>query len=370
MNRRKFLKDMAVKSVATIGFFNMPTLSFNENKSKNWVWITPDLEATVDDWKSRFDKLKDSGFDAILVEVYNGRYAFFESSGLPVKEKYLEKLIPIARSAGLEIHAWMWCMPCLVPEIQEKHPQWYAVNRLKQSALDKPAYVDYYKFLCPAKEEVHEFIRGTVTELAQFDVDGIHLDYIRYPDVILAKGLWSKYNIVQDKEYPEYDYCYCDTCRKKFSDLTGRDPLEIKDPSIDGAWLQFRYDQVTHLVNDILIPAGHKENKIMSAAVFPNWRKVRQEWRNWQLDAVLPMLYNTFYLTDSEWIKQSVKEGLKSLKHDTKLYSGIFMDEPEKLKDYAVKSFEGGAMGISAFALSGLTDDHLKRLAPVLKNYR
>ena len=51
------------------------------------------------------------------------------------------------------------------------------------------------------------------TSIAEVEyVDGIHLDYIRFPDVILARGLWDKYGLVMDREYPEYDYCYGPKC--------------------------------------------------------------------------------------------------------------------------------------------------------------
>ena len=33
---------------------------------------------------------------------------------------------------------------------------WYAINRLGESALEKPAYVEYYKFLCPSKEGTYQ----------------------------------------------------------------------------------------------------------------------------------------------------------------------------------------------------------------------
>lgn len=33
-------------------------------------------------------------------------------------------------------------------ELLDKHPDWYAVNRKGESCHDKPAYVDYYRFLC------------------------------------------------------------------------------------------------------------------------------------------------------------------------------------------------------------------------------
>lgn len=368
-----FFRELGEKTLGLFGglyLLNMLTCSvLRKRKSKNWVWLTPNIDTTDDEWKKRFEKLKTAGFDAIIPEIYNGRWAYFGSDRLPVRGELLERLIPIAKSSGLEIHAWMWTMPCLIEDIQKNHPDWYNVNRLGESSVDKPAYVNYYKFLCPAKNEVHEFIQGTVTELSQYDIDGIHLDYVRFPDVILAKGLWSKYNLVQDKEYPQFDYCYCQTCREKFKEQTGIDPLEIKEPSADQAWLQFRYDLVTTLVNDKLIPIGHKRGKVMSAAVFPNWKNVRQEWRAWKLDAALPMLYNRFYLKDAEWIKRQCEEGVKSLQYPTKLYSGLMVDEPEKLKEYVIKSFAGGADGISIFSLRSLQEEHLLMLTDLLKRY-
>jgi len=372
MNRRSFIQKISKQTLsvaALLALSGWAKVFPGSRKSKNWIWITPDLNASDDDWKRRFEKLKQSGFDAVIPEVYNGGPAFYGSGHLPVQAEYLERLIPIAKSFGLEIHAWMWTMPCLLESVQKNRPDWYMVNRLGESAVDKPAYVDYYKFLCPAKEEVQDFIQTTVRELAQFDVDGIHLDYVRYPDVILAKGLWEKYGIVQDKEYPEYDYCYCDTCRTKFKEMTGIDPLKIKDPSTHQSWLQFRYDQVTHLVNEKAVPVAHKFGKKISAAVFPNWRNVRQQWPQWKLDAVMPMLYNNFYLANAEWIKQYSKEGIKSLKYDSSFYSGLFLDEPEKFREYIIKSFEGGAEGVSVFSLGGLTDQHLAVLTETLAKY-
>ncbi|MFO7890524.1 MAG: family 10 glycosylhydrolase [bacterium] len=373
MNRREFFYDLGIKTTGLAGcltLLNSYGFGYTDRrKSKNWIWITPDTEATDDEWKRRCEILKKVGIDALIPEIYTGRAAYYGSNFVPVKAELLERLIPIARSFDLEIHTWMWSMPCMLEEIMQKHPDWYMVNRLGESVLNKPAYVDYYKFLCPSKEGVHEFLQNMVSELSQYDVDGIHLDYIRFPDVILAKGLWEKYNLVQDREYPQFDYCYCSTCRKKFQDQEGIDPLEIKKPSMHQVWLQFRYDLITNLVNEKLIPIARKNKKNISAAVFPNWRNVRQEWRSWKLNSVLPMLYNQFYLTNAEWIKQCCREGVKSLQYDTTLYSGLMVDEPDKFRKYIVKSFEGGAQGISIFALRRLTNEHFEMLAQVLKKY-
>ncbi|SRR6266540_841711 len=171
-------------------------------RTKNWTWITLHPEQPPDLWKRDFARMRAAGIQAILPEVYNGRHAYFGSRRLPVKTERLEMMLPLAKAEGLEVHAWMWCMPCLIDDMLTKHPDWYNVNAKGESAAEKPAYVDYYKFLDPARPEVREFIQGTVKELAAIgELTGVHLDYIRHPDAILPKGLWSKYGLVQDRVY-------------------------------------------------------------------------------------------------------------------------------------------------------------------------
>ena len=360
MNRRTFLTSTGL---AAMGLAALPQhlLALDQKlATKNWVWITPDPAAADEMWKQRFADLKEAGINAILLEVYNGRKAYWGSSRLPVESEWLERLIPLAKEAGLELHAWMWTMPCLIPAIQQEHPEWFNVNGKGESSLEKPAYVPYYKFLCPSREPVHEFIRQTVEELCQYDIDGVHLDYVRHPDVILAKGLWPKYDIVQDKEYPQYDYCYCDNCRKQFMDKGGEDPLKMEDPSQSQAWRQFRYNLVTNMVNNVLIPEAHKHGKLITAAVFPNWEMVRQEWRMWELDAALPMLYHSFYLEDLKWIKEQCKKEIDDMIVEKPIYSGLFVPalSPEELKTAVKLSLKGGASGFSLFSWGAMTAAH------------
>ncbi len=373
MDRRSFFKDFGRKSLGIAGSLTVLNQLqckslYTHHTTKNWVWIGPDTRSSDDQWHQRFERLREAGFHAVLPEIVTGQYAFFGDTRLPVKARWLERLIPIARAHDLEIHAWMVCMLCGYDSVMKDHPDWYNVNRLEQSSLTHPAYVDYYKFLCPSREGVHDFLKTTVHELSQYGLDGVHFDYIRYPDVILAQGLWEKYHIVQDKEYPQYDYCYCDTCRSKFKSLTGIDPLlDIEDPSTHRAWIDFRQNQITDLVNNTLIPEAKKYDKITTAAVFPNWKAVRQHWHVWKLDAVIPMLYNKFYLADAEWIKQECIKGLKLLEYHKNLYSGIMVDTPENMKTYVSKSLEGGAKGVSVFSFKDLKEEHLHAISPLLK---
>ena len=297
-----------------------------KDRQKNWMWVSPTRrEAASDDvWKSRLGRWREAGIDAILPEIFNNHAAHYGSEHLPVAERWLEQLLPLARAAGVEVHAWMHTMTCNIDSVHDEHPEWYNVNGRGESSWEKPAYVHYYRFLCPSRPAVHEFLKRRVRELAQYDeLDGIHLDYIRHPDVILAESLQPRYAIVQDREYPEYDYCYCDVCRSGFKEMHGADPMDLEDPSTDRNWRQYRYDLITHIVNDELVPVGRKRGKAMTAAVFPNWEHVRQQWSNWDLDAVLPMLYHSFYNEDLQWIGEEVREGIARQKHGAPLFSHL-----------------------------------------------
>ena len=162
--------------------------------------------------------------------------------------------------------------------------------------------------MCPSRDEVREYLR-TVAGLAAVDnLGSVHLDYIRYPDVILPIALWPKYNLVQDKEYPDFDFCYCDVCRARFRAQSGLDPKELPDPAANQAWLQYRYDTITRVVAE-MADVVHARGKRLTAAVFPTpaiaRRLVRQDWTKWNVDAVLPMVYNGFYKEDVPWIERA-----------------------------------------------------------------
>lgn len=293
----------------------------------------------------------------------------------------------IAKNEGLEFHAWIPTM--LQGENPQLSPELYAINGLGESAFYKPAYVDYYKFLCPSRGEVYQFLAGLYGSIADLrEVDGIHLDYIRYPDVILAEGLWEKYGLHMDREYPRFDYCYCDKCVEGFLEKTGIDIRSVDDPSQVEEWRQYRCDLITNIVNQ-LAELVHAKGKEISAAVFPGpysiARKiVRQEWDRWNLDAFYPMHYNDFYLKGTPWIGQVTREGVTALNNREPLYSGLFIcpqperkkDEPDpenqglvpgELEDAIRESIKNGATGVCLFTPGRMTEEHWKVLESAIR---
>ncbi len=375
MRRREFTKTILAGSVAlSSGLTSCKNKEIPSIKStqlpSNWVWLRPNLDWDLDQWKQSFDDIKVMGIDAVVPQVYNSHNALFDHPIVPVKDNWLERILPIAHAAGLEVHAWMWSMPLNVPALIEKHPDWFSVNRKGNPSHTHPAYVDYYKFMDPCHPEVQEFVAGNVEALAKIeDLDGVHLDYIRQPDVILAEALQPKYNIVQDKEYAQYDYPYSLRCRSAFKDIHGIDPLDLgEEVAAHNAWRQFRYDAVTNVVNNFAVPAAKKYNKKITAAVFPNWESVRQQWQQWDIDGFLPMLYHGFYNEDIHWIADQVAKNKALLKSDKPIYAGLFLGhlKPEDIETIYNEVMEKEGSGLALFAYGGLNQEFKDIMKKVL----
>lgn len=329
-----------------------------------YAWDYGPGEATDEELTAKFADLKAKGIDGLM---YNGGHD-------PETYRRVGKLV---KEAGMEFHTWIPTM------VQGKNPklkeEWYAINGKGESAFDKPAYVSHYTFLCPSKEGVYNFLADLYGSVAEVEhVDGIHLDYIRFPDVILARGLWDKYGLVMDREFPQFDYCYCDDCTSTFKDKTGIDILEAEDPSQVMEWKQFRYDLITSMVNR-LTEVVHSKNKKINGAVFPGpsiaKKLVRQDWGKWNLDAIYPMNYNDFYLEGPKWVGEMVAEEVATAKDGAPVYSGLFIcpkpekkgDEkdpenhgllPEEIAEAIQVSMENGAAGICLFTPGRMTDAH------------
>lgn len=320
---------------------------------KNWAWIRLKPEWSDKDYSEYFKKLHDAGISAVLFEGYN------------------ENAYRLCKEAGLEAHYWKWTMNRR--ELLDKHPEWFAVNKKGESCYDNPPYVDYYRFLCPSHPEVAQYLAEDYIKDSQLPyVDGMHLDYVRFPDVILPVSLWQNYGIEQTSEHPEYDFCYCELCRAKFKEQTGRDPLDDEFPMEDQSWINFRLDAITNVVKQIA-DTVRGSGKYLSAAVFPGpsmaKRMVRQDWGNWNLDAYFPMIYNGFYYEGPEWIGRSVEEGVAAINGRAQLYAGVMCPDL-KGADFVKaldEAYSNGAAGVSFF--DGPDDKQLKELREYLDTH-
>ncbi len=136
----------------------------------------------------------------------------------------LAYLIQKAHTANppLQVHAWMnTFFVGQSSQVFQENPDW---GNLRSSGGN-----DGYGYLDPGVPAVRGYTQDVVTQVVRhYNVDGIHLDFVRYPD----GGDWGYTKISVDL----------------FNQATGRSGLP--DPA-DPAWQQWRRDQVTAFVRGL-----------------------------------------------------------------------------------------------------------------------
>lgn len=240
------------------------------------------------EWDEAIRRLARNGFTAILPNMLWGGAAFYESGVLPVAAQVRErgdqiaKCVAACRKYGVQIHVWKvnWNLGRAAPT--EFVERMRGEGRLQRDAQGKEE-----PWLCPSHPLNQQLEIDSMVELARkYDLDGIHFDYIRYPDG---------------------EHCYCAGCKERFEKLTGSKLQKWPQDVLTGGslrqeWLEWRRSNITKVVAAVSQQARAARPKIkISAAVFPNWDRDRdtigQDWKLWcekgYLDFVCPMDYTT-----------------------------------------------------------------------------
>ncbi len=313
---------------------------------------------TAEDWKKHLGNLRELGITIFHVRT---------------DKKNLEAILKHKDELDIEVNRWLWIMN--QPDatlIQQSHPEFFMVNREGNSILTHPPYVSYYKWLCPSRSEVMEFLSEFVGEsLIYEELDGIHMDYIRYPEVILPRGLWEQYNVIQIEELPKFDYGYCEVCRNRFMEMGGEDPLKMPEPEKNLGWRHFRWDTISNVVQT-LTSQIHANNKKVSASVFPTpylgKKMVRQDWLSWDIDTIYPNMYHNFYRGDITWLEDVMADCMSQKEMVNSLHAALYLPAISK-EDFStyLKTVEG-ADGIGLFSEASLSRDYRRMLKEIREN--
>ena len=319
-----------------------------------WTWLEDIPSVNVE---AAFAHMEEAGLDAVMLHAAS-------------VEDYV-KDVELAKKHGIKVYAWVWT---LNPPRQERptmlqeHPDWFSVNRNGESVADVKAYVNSYKFLCPALPEVREYLARKVEEICAIDgVEGICLDYCRLIDCVLPISLAYNYNLRQDTEvWAEYDYGYHPAMIEKFMKEYGYDPRELQDPSRDEKWCAFRSAQITEVAN-IMCEVAHKAGKKVTASPFAaaglaNFM-VFQDWPKWNLDMVHPMAYTDFYTMDPSFARDATLSNIKAAGPEVTVMCGVDTElggAPEFIFDKMDAAFGAGAKGISLYTIEGLNSESLR----------
>ncbi|MCX8052590.1 MAG: family 10 glycosylhydrolase [Armatimonadetes bacterium] len=259
------------------------------------AWVTAWTSGffTAEEIDNTIAAAKKAKLTALFIQVRKNGDAYYTSAteprgdGIAADFDPLATMIKKAHAAGLQVHAWvnavrMWSAktpPTDPRHIVNRHPEWINKDADGAERATEGLYLD------PGIPEAREYIASVIEEIAKnYKVDGIHLDYIRYP----GKN-WG----------------YSEAALRNYYAATG---CSTKPDPDDPKWLHWKRDQVTELVKLIRRKVKAVRPKILLSASTITWGKcpidfrhskpyayVCQDWRKWLaeglIDANCPMNY-------------------------------------------------------------------------------
>jgi uncharacterized lipoprotein YddW (UPF0748 family) len=335
------------------------------------IWVVRHALTTP----GRVDKVVDLASqvnaNTLLVQVRGRGDAYYNSDlapraadleATPPDFDPLSRICSRAHAEGLEVHAWInvflvWSAgapPRSALHVVNAHPDWIAV-RADGRRLVEMLPEEFQKekmegmYLSPAVPEVRRHIRDLVQEIVtRYPVDGIHLDYVRYPEPT------SGYDV---------------HTRTAFEREFGVDPLRIDSPDslllsvLGGAdripdlrarWIQWRREQVTNLVRDVRrdLDLAGRPIKLTAAVISDQnaaLNRYLQEWPAWLeeglLDAAIPMAYSP----STPIVERQLRDAM-AIEHKRQIWAGIGIYN-QGARDAAEKIRRARRLGVDGIAL-------------------
>ncbi len=248
------------------------------------------------------------GFNTVLFQVRGEGTVYYPSSIEPwagdyaVRPPNFDPLAIACREAhrrGMALHAWANVMPGWRGDrpptdrrqLYNAHPDWFWYD---QRGRRQPLG-EFYLSVNPCLPEVRQYLVSVMREIVtRYPVDGLHLDYIRFPMDKVGKGI---------------DYPYDRRTVSLYHAVRGKSPR-----AGDVSWIAWRTEQVSQLVRDIRSMTKQvKPNVLLTAACGPDMSEFKryyfQDGASWlrsgSVDAVFVMNYNTstsrFRQRQDEW---------------------------------------------------------------------
>jgi uncharacterized lipoprotein YddW (UPF0748 family) len=316
---------------------------------------------------------KEYGFNTLFVQVRGRGDAYYDSSyepraeelaGEPASFDPLATIIQQGHAAGLQIHAWVnttyvWSAgrkPSSENHIINAHPDWLETTSDGVYHLSAAQNCEG-AFLSPANPEVRQHLHDVFMEIVKnYDIDGLHFDYIRYPN------RQYDYSSETIEMFADYMRPCLPMFRQNALDEQGDVAYVHAYPD---QWADWRRDQLTSLEESVYHDVkAVKPWVCVSAAVFANWddayNERGQDWKRWlrdgTLDAVIPMAYSASTPMVSAQIKDAEDTASAC---GRACYAGIgaWHIPAASTLDKIAAARADGAQGIVIFSFGGVTND-------------
>jgi uncharacterized lipoprotein YddW (UPF0748 family) len=270
------------------------------------------------------------GFNTLLVQVRGRGDAYYASRLEPRAEELqaqppdfdpFDRVLSAGRAAGLKVHAWVninlvasaWDLPAAPSHLVYTHPEWLMVPRplAREMAAVEPASPAYLGrlarwvraqngdleglYLSPLQPDAAAHLAAVVDDLvARYPVDGVHFDYIRFPD---DRFDFSRHAVEAFRG--DVAPGLTPDARRELDAQAESDPLAYP-AALPDEWNRFRRSQLSALVMRLRTAVrSRRPDALVSAAVAPDveeaYARRLQDWRTWLesglIDAVCPMAY-------------------------------------------------------------------------------
>lgn len=331
------------------------------------------------------------GFNTLLVQVRGRADAYYTSSlepraadlsHQPASFDPLATVLAEAHQTGIRVHAWVSLdlvssavdLPPMPDHIVYRHPEWLMVPRAIAQDVAKldpknPSYVGKIArwtrgelqaveglYLSPLQPEAAAYTRQVIADLVtRYDVDGIHLDYARYPN---QQFDYSRFAIGQFRGAVRQQLTPAMRLELDTADATDLFAYPDRFPA---EWKAFRRDRLTALVADIRRAVqAVRPDAMVTSAVSPDPQEAfderLQDWRGWLashlVDAVAPMAYAQDASRFAEQIAQA-----RDAADGAPVWAGIgaYRLSPAQTIDDIQTARKLGASGIVLFSYDSLT---------------
>jgi uncharacterized lipoprotein YddW (UPF0748 family) len=333
----------------------------------------------------------DQGFNTLLVQV-RGRGDAYYTSALepraadlarqPSSFDPLATAIEQAHAAGLRVHAWINVelissaaeLPAAREHLVYEHPEWLMVPRaiaqeLAQIDPSSPGYVGKLArwtrgeqenveglYASPLLPDSAAHAEAVVLDVAtRYAVDGIHLDYLRYPN---EQFDYSRFAIAQFRAEirPHVDAA----TRRELDAREAVDLFAYPDRFPDD-WRVFRRTRLSALMVQLRSAVRTaRASALVTVAVAPEAQDAfdhrLQDWRGWVqgglVDAICPMAYTT----DAGRFAQQIEDA-RHIAAERPVWAGIgsYRLTPEQTIENILAARRLGASGFVLFSYDSLT---------------
>lgn len=309
-----------------------------------------------------FEKLKESGINTVYLETVNAGYTIYPTlvgiqNPLTKGKDPLKWAIEEAHKRNIKIQAWMWIFAVgndrhnkiidkkddYVGPVLEKNMRWALLGPEGNfRPKNQPEF-----WIDPANKEGRAYLLKLAEEIIlNYDVDGIQLDYIRYPFQRTDNLMGFNHNAVE-----------------QFSAKTG-EKLFNNNYQNNFLWNKWKEENINSFVKQISNKGKSiKPNLKISASVFSKSQQnrlgsIQQNWENWINNATIDSLTPMSYSTNLEALETNLFY-LRPQSGACLIYPGIALkhvDESSLMQQIA-KIREEGFAGISLFAMAQLDEN-------------